>query len=71
MTLLHLSVRGNDHTGFDRVLSLQMALRYDLIDKDHMIPAMRNSFPAPWVYLLSHTLKFYWHIMSGPLSEIA
>ncbi len=26
MTLQHLSVRGNDHTGFDRVLSLQMAL---------------------------------------------
>ncbi len=26
MTLQHLSVRGNNHTGFDRVLSLQMTL---------------------------------------------
>ncbi len=26
MTPQHLSVRGNNHTGFDRVLSLQMAL---------------------------------------------
>ncbi len=26
MTQQHLSVRGNDHIGFDRVLSLQMAL---------------------------------------------
>ncbi len=26
MTLQHMSVRGNNHTGFDRFLSLQMAL---------------------------------------------